>query len=98
MQSHLAALDDDMWYVITDGPIKITKVVLSSNAAEVVSQTTEKLRSGWSAEDKKKNNFDSVAKDFMHKTLDDNMLCKIRTCTTAKEIWDKLAQLYEGDD
>ena len=94
MQSHLAALDDDMWYVITDGLIKITKVVLSTNAAKGTSQVTEKPISEWNVEDKKKNNFDNIAKDFMHKTLDDNMLCKIRTCTTAKEIWDKLAQLY----
>ena len=25
MQAHLAAQDDDMWYVITDGPMKILK-------------------------------------------------------------------------
>ena len=98
MHSHLAALDDDMWYVITDGPIKITKVFPSTNVTEGSSQTMEKPGAEWTAEDKKKNNLDNIAKDFMHKTLDDNMLCKIRACTTVKEIWDKLAQLYEGNE
>ena len=84
MQSHLAALDDDMWYVITDGPIKITKVILSTNTTEGTSRTTEKPRSEWSTEDKKKNNLDNVAKDIMYKTLDDNMLCKIKSCTSEK--------------
>ena len=34
MKSHLAALDDDMWYVVTNGPIKIMKAGTSTDAAE----------------------------------------------------------------
>ncbi|KZV57205.1 hypothetical protein F511_40840 [Dorcoceras hygrometricum] len=30
--------------------------------------------------------------------LDKNMLSKIKTCTTAKEIWEKLIQICEGND
>ena len=69
MESHLAALDDDMWFVITDGPIKITKVVIFTDTTDGTSQTTAKPRSEWTAEDKKKNNLDNVAKDIMTKLL-----------------------------
>ena len=34
MQAHLAALDDDMWYVITDGPMKILKLNTVTNTME----------------------------------------------------------------
>ncbi|XP_073057192.1 uncharacterized protein [Primulina eburnea] len=50
------------------------------------------------AEDKKKANLDNVAKDILYKTLDKNMFAKIKTCTTAKEICEKLTQLCEGND
>ena len=94
MESPLGALDDDMWYVITEGPIKITKTITSDGA----SQTTDKPRSEWTAEDKKKNNLDRIAKDTMFKTMDDSMFSKIKACTTAKAIWDKLEQLCGGND
>ncbi|KZV38410.1 hypothetical protein F511_22909 [Dorcoceras hygrometricum] len=51
----------------------------------------------WTTEDKKKENFDNVAKDILYKMLDNNMFSKIQTCTTAKEIWEKLTQIYDGN-
>ncbi|XP_073120704.1 uncharacterized protein [Henckelia pumila] len=58
----------------------------------------EKPRAEWSDEDKKKSNLYNVAKDILYKTLDKNMFIKIKTCSTAKEIWEKLTQLCEGND
>ncbi|XP_075478913.1 uncharacterized protein LOC142519768 [Primulina tabacum] len=58
----------------------------------------EKHRSKWTDEDKKKVNLDNVAKYILYKTLDKNMFAKIKTCTTAKEIWEKLTQLCEDND
>ncbi|XP_075486314.1 uncharacterized protein LOC142525915 [Primulina tabacum] len=98
MQAHLAAHDDDMWFVITDGPMKIMKVNTAVGTTEGAPQMIEKHRSEWTAEDKKKANLDNVAKDILYKTLDKNMFAKIKTCTTAKEIWEKLTQLCEGND
>ncbi|XP_075489488.1 uncharacterized protein LOC142528329 [Primulina tabacum] len=98
MQAHLAAQDDDMWYIITDGPMKILKVNTAAATIEGAPQMIEKHRSEWTAEDKKKANLDNVAKDILYKTLDKNMFAKIKTCTTAKEIWEKLTQLCEGKD
>ncbi|XP_075504464.1 uncharacterized protein LOC142541895 [Primulina tabacum] len=68
MQAHLAALDDDMWYVITNGPMRILKV----NTAEIITEGAPQM--------------------------DKNMFAKIKTCTTAKEIWEKLTQLCEVND
>ncbi|XP_073024313.1 uncharacterized protein [Primulina eburnea] len=98
MQAHLAAQDDDMWFVITDVPMKIMKVNTDVGTTEGAPQMIEKHRSEWTADDKKKANLDNVAKDILYKTLDKNMFAKIKTCTTAKEIWEKLTQLCEGND
>ncbi|XP_075489525.1 uncharacterized protein LOC142528370 [Primulina tabacum] len=87
MQAHLAAQDDDMWYIIT-----------AAATIEGTPQMVEKHRFEWTAEDKKKANLDTVAKDILYKTLDKNMFAKIKTCTTAKKIWEKLTQLCEGND
>ncbi|KZV54109.1 hypothetical protein F511_28868 [Dorcoceras hygrometricum] len=80
MQDHLAAQDDDMWFVITDGPIKITRpnivVAISVGAAQWV----DKLRTEWTIEDKKKANLDNMVKDILYKTLDNNMF-KQEMCT-----------------
>ncbi|KZV54172.1 hypothetical protein F511_36106 [Dorcoceras hygrometricum] len=52
----------------------------------------------YTPEDKKKANLDNVAKDILYKTMDKNMFSKIKTCTTAKEIWEKLTPICEGND
>ncbi|XP_073153730.1 uncharacterized protein [Henckelia pumila] len=98
MQAHLSARDDDLWYVITDGPMKILKVnnVVAITRGEP--QMVEKPRMECTTEDKKKVNLDNVAKDILYKTLDKNMFSKIKAFSTAKEIWEKLTQLCEGND
>ncbi|XP_073153051.1 uncharacterized protein [Henckelia pumila] len=58
----------------------------------------EKPRAEWSNEDKKKENLDNVAKDILYITLDKNMFSKIKTCLTAKEIWEKLTQFCKRND
>ncbi|XP_047314090.1 uncharacterized protein LOC124917839 [Impatiens glandulifera] len=80
MEVHLASQDDDMWYVITEGPMKIEKPIYE-----------------WTTDDKRKNNLDNLAKNTLYKTLDKNMFAKIRACSTAKEIWEKIIQLCEGN-
>ncbi|KZV19265.1 hypothetical protein F511_21187 [Dorcoceras hygrometricum] len=61
-------------------------------------QFLEKSRHEYTNKDKKKANLDNVAIDILYKTLDKNMFSKIKTCTTAKEIWEKLIQSCEGND
>ncbi|XP_075520556.1 uncharacterized protein LOC142553900 [Primulina tabacum] len=98
MQAHLAAQDDDMWYVITDGPLKILKPNTAVAVTEGAPQMVEKSRSEWTSEDKKKANLDNVAKDILYKTLDKNTFSKIKMCSTAKDIWEKLIQICEGNE
>ncbi|XP_073041928.1 uncharacterized protein [Primulina eburnea] len=86
-----------MWYIITDVPMKILKVNTAAATIEGAPQMVEKNRSEWTAEAKKKANLDNVERDILYKTLDKNMFAKIKTCTTAKEIWEKLTQLCEGN-
>ncbi|XP_047320480.1 uncharacterized protein LOC124924492 [Impatiens glandulifera] len=57
----------------------------------------EKERCEWTAEYKRKNNLDNLAKNTLYKTLDKNMFAKIKACSTAKEIWEKIIQLCEGN-
>ncbi|KZV42862.1 hypothetical protein F511_17466 [Dorcoceras hygrometricum] len=71
-----------------------TAFAVSDGAPEFV----EKKRHDYTNEDKKKVNLDNVARDILYKTLDKNMFSKIKTCTTAKEIWEKLIQICEGND
>ncbi|KZV55771.1 hypothetical protein F511_25977 [Dorcoceras hygrometricum] len=52
----------------------------------------------YTPEDKKKANLDNVAKDILYKTLDKNIFSKIKTCATAKDIWEKLTQIFKGND
>ncbi|KZV35989.1 hypothetical protein F511_34352 [Dorcoceras hygrometricum] len=56
------------------------------------------MRHEYTNEEKKKANLDNVARDILYKTLDKNMFSKIKTCATAKEIWEKLIQICEGND
>ena len=96
MQAHLSAHDDDKWHVITEGPIKMVKVIPSTEEGGE-SRAIDKPRIDWTAEDKRKANLDAVAKDILFKTLDKNTFRKIKACATAKEIWEKLTQLNEGN-
>ncbi|XP_073063996.1 uncharacterized protein [Primulina eburnea] len=98
MQAYLAAQGDDMWYVNTDRTLKILKPNPTIAITEGAPQMLEKPRYEWTSEDKKKANLDNVAKDILYKTLDKNTFSKIKICPTAKEIWEKLIQICEGNE
>ncbi|XP_073138833.1 uncharacterized protein [Henckelia pumila] len=88
-----------MWYVIIDESMKILKANITIDISNGEPQMVEKHRSEWTIENKKKANFDNVArKDILYKILDKSMLSKIKTCITAKEFWEKLTQLCEDND
>ncbi|KZT75526.1 hypothetical protein F511_47449 [Dorcoceras hygrometricum] len=65
MQAHLAVQDDDMWYVITDGPMKIMK----ANTAMVITAGAPQWmkRPEWNIHQRtrKTANLDNVAKDIL---------------------------------
>ncbi|XP_031116555.1 uncharacterized protein LOC116020214 [Ipomoea triloba] len=45
-----------------------------------------------------KVNPSSIAKDILFKAVDDTIFPKIRKCKTAKDVWDVLIQIGEGDE
>ncbi|XP_073273319.1 uncharacterized protein [Primulina huaijiensis] len=98
MQAHLAAQDDDILFVITDGSLKILKPNTAIVVTEGASKMVEKYRGEWTSEDKKKANLDNVIRDILYKTLDKNTFSKIKMCPTAKEIWENLIQICEGNE
>ncbi|KZV44301.1 hypothetical protein F511_26209 [Dorcoceras hygrometricum] len=68
MQAHIAAQDDDMWSVITDGPMKIMKVNTAIAISEGAPEYVEKKRDEYTNEEKKKANLDNVSWDILYKT------------------------------
>ncbi|XP_073300264.1 uncharacterized protein [Primulina huaijiensis] len=98
MKAHLAAQDDDLWYVITEAPMRILKANTAVAITEGAPHRIEKPRDEWTAEDKRKANLDSVAKNILYKMLDKFTFSKIKMCRTAKEIWEKLIKLCEGNE
>ncbi|KZT75483.1 hypothetical protein F511_47495 [Dorcoceras hygrometricum] len=70
MQAHLAAMDDEMWNVITDRPLKIMKPNLAFSVSNGEAQFLQKARHEYTNDDKKKANLDNVARDILYKTLD----------------------------
>ncbi|KZV49908.1 hypothetical protein F511_41211 [Dorcoceras hygrometricum] len=63
MLAHLEAQDDDMLFVITDGPIKIMRPNTTIAILDGARQWTEKPMIDWTSEDKKKANPDNVCND-----------------------------------
>ncbi|KZV53543.1 hypothetical protein F511_19480 [Dorcoceras hygrometricum] len=86
MQAHLFAQDDEMWTVITEGPLKIMKPNLAFAITNGEPQFLEKARHEYTSDVMKKANLDNVARDILYKTLekDKNMFSKMKTCATAK--------------
>ncbi|XP_075504533.1 uncharacterized protein LOC142541972 [Primulina tabacum] len=98
MQTHLAIQDDEMWYVITDIPMKILKANIAVAITEGAPYRMEKPQEEWTNEDKRKANLNNVAKDILYKTLDKVTFSKIKMCRITKEIWEKLIQLCERNE
>lgn len=84
MHAHLAAQDDDMWYVITNGPMKIMKANTAITITEGDPRRVKKTRYEWTTEDKRKFNLDNVVNDILYNTLDKNTFSKIKMCKSAK--------------
>ncbi|XP_073294531.1 uncharacterized protein [Primulina huaijiensis] len=77
------------------------KILKANTAVAIIDgapHRIEKPRKEWTTEDKRKANLDNVAKDILYKTLDKVTFRKIKMCQTAKEIWEKLIQLCEGNE
>ncbi|XP_019155264.1 PREDICTED: uncharacterized protein LOC109152145 [Ipomoea nil] len=99
MQIHISAIHDEMWDVIKEGPI-IVMMVNTQAAAQGADLEVmiPKPKSQLTSNEKARANLDNVARDILYKSLDDSLFPRVRKCTTAKEIWDTLMSLGEGDE
>ncbi|XP_031099811.1 uncharacterized protein LOC116004010 [Ipomoea triloba] len=49
-------------------------------------------------EERTRANLDNIAKDILYKALDESLFPRVRKCKSAKDIWDTLMQIGEGDE
>ncbi|KAL8528794.1 hypothetical protein ACS0TY_006308 [Phlomoides rotata] len=98
MQTHLSAMNDEMWSIIEDVPIVIEKPNTSNDQTTETVQVIPNPKKEWTDEDKRRVNLDNVAKNTIYHTLDKIVFSKIKQCKTTKEIWEKLEMICEGTD
>ena len=76
-------------------------LILCTPAFEGTSTTTERFmkkdRDLWSQEDKKKAALNGKARSMIIMALPDDIYHSVINYTTAKEIWDTLVVLFEGN-
>ncbi|XP_073273276.1 uncharacterized protein [Primulina huaijiensis] len=94
-RDHFAAEDDDILYVITDGPLEIMKAITAVALTDGAPRRIKKPRDERTSEEKRKANLENVAKDILYKIMDKNTFRKIKMCKSAKEILENLIQLCE---
>ncbi|XP_031131682.1 uncharacterized protein LOC116033067 [Ipomoea triloba] len=99
MHAHLSAIHDEMWDIITIGLIEILEV--NPNRAVEGPEAVEmrpKAKSSLTTKERSRANLDNIARDILYKALDELLFPRVRKCKTAKEIWDTLMQIGEGDE
>ncbi|KAL3819840.1 hypothetical protein ACJIZ3_005745 [Penstemon smallii] len=94
MEIFLAAYNDNMYTCIIKGPFKFTKTIKVDDTEIVVEKDLNEM----TAEEIKLFNLDKVGRFIMTKALDNDRFDKVKHCKTAKEMWDKVRDMSEGND
>ncbi|KAL3820301.1 hypothetical protein ACJIZ3_006206 [Penstemon smallii] len=94
MEIFLAAYNDNMYTCIIKGPFKFTKTI----KVDDVDITVEKDLNEMTAEEIKLFSLEKVGRFIMTKVLDNDRFDKVKHCKTAKEMWDKVRDMSEGND
>lgn len=92
MRLHVMSIDIDLWYVIEDGPHVPTMNIEKDGKRETVVASREH----WSESDKKKMTQNAKAMNVLYNALCPSEANHISTCSSAKEMWDKLEIKHEG--
>ncbi|WP_374695496.1 hypothetical protein ACEW7V_00205 [Areca yellow leaf disease phytoplasma] len=88
MKIYIQAIDFQLWKVILKGPhIPIIKV----DGMDI-----PKPEEDWDDHDMKMGELNAKAMNLLYCALDANEFNQIFTCSSAKEIWDKLEVTHEG--
>ena len=89
IESHICSLNGQIWRVIEVGPL-----VIKNDTDE----TKPKPKIDYTDEDWKKLEKNNRAKKILHMVLSPSDLKKIMSYKTAKEIWDALKRLHQGNE
>ncbi|WRX08097.1 hypothetical protein QQP08_000584 [Theobroma cacao] len=90
MSIYIRAIDYEMWDIITDGPF------IPSTLNVVTNELMPKPRSEWTEAETKKVQTYFKAINTLHCALTPTEFNKVSSCTTVKQVWDKLRIIHEG--
>jgi len=90
MKFFMESIDSDIWEAMVHGPLVPMQVVKE--------ETVTKPRSEWSESEKKKAQYDLVAKNIITSALTMDEFFRISQCNLAKEMWEVLEVTHEGTD
>jgi len=90
MKIFMESIDSCIWEVVVHGPFVPMQVVKD--------ETVAKPRSEWNESEKKKAQYDLVAKNIITSALTMNEFFKISQCNSDKEMWEVLKVTHEGTD
>ena len=90
MKIFMESIDMGIWDAVVSGPFIPMQVVEE--------ETVEKPWSEWSETEKKKAQYDSLAKNIITSALNMDEFFRVSQCNSAKEMWDVLEVTHEGTD
>jgi len=89
MENYIQAEDYELWMLIKNGPLILTKVI--EDGSIVHRQPNE-----FNAEDFKMMEKNAKEKNLLYFSLGPNDYTRISECESAKDIWDALQVVHEG--
>ena len=84
MSAFVDAIDDDLWSYIEDGPPAVAEDQRNGTDGRPTKAYQKVLR------------LTKMAKYLMFSAMSESEFAKVSTCTSGKEIWDRLNTLYVG--
>lgn len=92
MEIFLQSIDIELWFIVSEGPYEATII------DETTGRNRIKTRSGLSAQDRFNLSLNAKAMNVLYNALDANESTRVKGCKSAKEVWDKLRDMYRGSD
>jgi len=90
MKFFMESIDLCIWEVVVHGPYVPMQVVKDEEVAKPISK--------WSESEKKKAQYDLVAKNIITSSLTMNEFFRISKCSSSKEMWEVLEVIHEGTE
>ncbi|XP_068497887.1 uncharacterized protein [Phaseolus vulgaris] len=88
MKIFMESIDMGIWDAVVSGPCIPIQVVKE--------ETVKKPWSEWSETERKKAQYDSLAKNIITSALNMDELFRVSQCNSAKEMWEVLEVTHEG--